>query len=322
MSNRTLREWRTARVVDSVPVTPTVRRVDLAVPAVTAPAPGSHLDVVIPLPEGEVIRSYSVVDDGRRPETVSVGVRLDPHSRGGSAFMHRLQAGDELIVSQPVQTFELTWGRPGYVLLAGGIGITPLVGMAQRLRHWGANYQLIYSARSREEMAFAHELQQDHPGRVRLTSDDIDGRLDLDGLVAGLPVDHELYVCGPMPMLHAARQAWAATGRPPGRLRFETFGSSGTAPAAPFVVRVPDAGVEAHVPADRTALDVLAEAGIEVMSDCLRGECGLCLVDVLDTEGPLDHRDVFLSDRQRATNTQMCLCVSRSAGGVVTLHVP
>jgi vanillate O-demethylase ferredoxin subunit len=236
--------------------------------------------------------------------------------------MHRLQPGDELTVSQPVQTFELTWGRPGYVLLAGGIGITPLVGMARRLRHWGADYQLIYAARSRAEMAFAHELQQDHPGRVRLTSDDTDGRLDLDDLVTGLPVDHELYVCGPMPMLHAARRAWAATGRPPGRLRFETFGSSGTTPAAPFVVRVPDAGVEAHVPADRTALDVLAEAGIEVMSDCLRGECGLCLVDVLDTEGPLDHRDVFLSDRQRATNAQMCLCVSRSAGGVVTLHVP
>lgn len=322
MSNRRLHDWQRATVVDNIPVAEGVRRVVLDLPGRPVAAPGSHLDVLLPLPAGEVVRSYSVVDDGRCPGRLSIGVRLDAINRGGSSYIHRLRPGDALTASQPVQTFDLTWGRPQYTLLAGGIGITPLVGMARRLRSWGAEYELVYVGRSRSTMPFVENLLADHPGRVRLHLSDERGRMDIDSFVQQLPIQTELYVCGPMGMLVAAQRSWASHDRPADRLRFETFGSSGTAPAVPFRVRVPRLGLETLVSADMTLLDALEASGAEVMSDCMRGECGLCVVEVLDHDQDLDHRDVFLSERQRALGDKLCACVSRCLAGTLTINIP
>lgn len=322
MSNRRLHDWQPATVVKNMVVADGVRRLVLDLPGRPVAPPGSHLDVLVPLPAGEVVRSYSVVDDGRCPGRLSIGVRLDPNSRGGSSYIHLLRPGHELTTSQPVQTFDLTWGRPHYMLLAGGIGITPLVGMARRLRNWGADYQLVFVGRSRATMPFVDDLLADHPGRVALHPSDEDGRMNIDALIRQLPAETELYVCGPMGMLVTAQRSWTAQDRPLSRLRFETFGSSGAAPAAAFRVQVPRLGVETLVPADMTLLEALDSSGAEVMSDCLRGECGLCVVEVLDHDQDLDHRDVFLSERQRALGDKLCACVSRCVGGTLTIDIP
>jgi ferredoxin-NADP reductase len=320
MSNRPVHQWRQAHVLDSIPVTRRVRRIVLG-GAPGGTAAGSHLDFLIPLPAGPATRSYSIVDDGRHPGTISVAVQLARHSRGGSAWMHELRSGDPVTVSQPVQTFPLTPGRPHYLLLAGGIGITPLVSMARQLHEWGREFRLVYTGRNPADMPFADQLQGAYPGQVEIVLS-ARGRLDIDCLIRRAPQETELYVCGPLSLLHDTQQTWLAAGRAAHSLRFETFGSGGTLTTRAFMVRVPRLGIVATVAADQTAVEALEAARAEVMYDCLRGECGLCAVPVLGCDGELDHRDVFLSDRQKKAGDQLCLCVSRVAGGSVTIDLP
>lgn len=323
MAHRSAPTWDRAVVRDTVLVADGIRHILLDVPGNPHAAPGAHIDVLVPAADGtRLVRSYSVVDAGRTPGVCGIAVRRDPRSRGGSAYMHALRPGDEITLSQPVQDFELTPGLPGYVLLAGGIGITPLIGMAHALKRRGADYRLVYTGRTRSAMAFVDELRADHGDRLDVVVDDESGMLDCGKLVAGLPADVELYVCGPPGMRTAVQEQWQQAGRPPGLLRFETFGSGGTLPTLPFTIRVPRTGLRVSVPADRSALQAVEAAGGEVMSDCLRGECGLCVVSILAADGPVDHRDVFLSPRQKALDEQICLCVSRLAGGTLTLDLP
>jgi vanillate monooxygenase ferredoxin subunit len=323
MAHRPAPSWERATVRSSTTVAESIRHILLDMPGtVTTPA-GAHINVLIPTAEGtQLERSYSIVDDGRTPDALGIAVRLAPHSRGGSAFMHRLRAGNQITVSRPVQNFELTPDRPGYVLLAGGIGITPMISMARALRRRAADYQLLYAGRTRTRMAFLDQLQADHPGRIRAVISEAGEHLDCAKLVADIPDATELYVCGPPTLLVAIQREWHNAGRPPGLLRFETFGSGGNLPTLPFDIHVPRIGVRARVPADQTAVQALERAGAEVMSDCLRGECGLCVAPILAADGPIDHRDVFLSPRQKAANADICLCVSRLAGGTLTIDLP
>jgi vanillate O-demethylase ferredoxin subunit len=122
-----------------------------------------------------------------------------------------------------------------------------------------------------------------------------------------------------MGLLRDVRQAWQQEERPPADLRFETFGTSGNHPSRPYRVTVPRHGVTVEVPVGTSMLDALQDAGVEIMYDCLRGECGLCRVRILEADGFVDHRDVFLSSRQRAEGRHMCACVSRIAGPGVTI---
>lgn len=322
MSNRVRPAWRLATILDEIPVTPSVRRIVLDVPGAGTPAPGSHLDVRIPGTEGRSTRSYSIVDDGRHPGAVSIGVRLDPASRGGSRQMHALRRGDRLEVTQPLETFDLAVGRPSYLLLAAGIGITPLVGMARRLRTIGADYRLIHIGRTAEDLPFLDELRADHGERVEPVFTSTGGRPNLDALVAAQPRDTEIYVCGPPGLLAAVQEAWVRDGRARRHLRYETFGGGSEHSDRPFELRVPRHGVAVTVPAESTMIDALSDAGVEVMYDCLRGECGLCLASVLDRGDGVDHRDVFLSERQKNTDEQLCLCVSRAAGASLEIDLP
>jgi ferredoxin len=124
-------------------------------------------------------------------------------------------------------------------------------------------------------------------------------------------------VCGPIGLMDAVRRAWSEAGRPIAMLRFETFGSSGRYAPEPFTVRIPR--LQREMPADSTMLAALESAGVELLADCRRGECGLCVVDVLDHDKPIDHRDVFFSDHEHADDRKMCTCVSRQVGGTVTI---
>jgi vanillate O-demethylase ferredoxin subunit len=290
----------------------------LPTPAPTPP-PGSHLDVTVRLPEGFDTRSYSLVDLGQDDGLLRIAVRRQQDGRGGSVWMHSLAPGDELEVVGPVDEFPLNPGSAPSVLLAAGIGITPVLGLARALRARGGAYRIVYGGRSRERMAFTAELTASHPGQVTLAESSRGERVSPAEVVAGVPRDGVLYVCGPMGLLRDVRQAWQQDGRPPADLRFETFGTSGNHAARAYQVTVPRHGVTVQVPVGTSMLDALQEAGVEIMYDCLRGECGLCRVQILETDGPVDHRDVFLSSRQRAEGHQMCACVSRIAGPGVTI---
>jgi len=312
MGATTHRRWTTATVVDTTPVADGIRRIVLEPASAGPPAPpGSHLDVGVYVNGGADLRSYSVVGMGPYGNTYVLGVQLARQSRGGSAYMHSLRRGAQIPVTQPLQNFPLAYGRPRYLLLAGGIGITALVAMGRDLKDRGADYRFVYGARSRHLMAFVDELATDHGDRLELRIDDEGGRLDVDELIAGLAPDTELYVCGPIPMLDAVRRGWAQAGRPPSSLRFETFGSSGRFAPEPFRVRIPRLGYDVMVPHDVSLLEALENAGADMMFDCRRGECGLCEVRVMDVHGVIDHRDVFFSDAQHQRGDRMCTCVSR-----------
>jgi vanillate O-demethylase ferredoxin subunit len=330
------KRWGKARVVDVCEVAQHVRQVVLAPEQLDAPAPpGSHIDIGVYIHGRADVRSYSVVGSGAYGSEIILGVQLARQSRGGSAFMHALRRGQEVSITQPLQNFPLNYGRPGYVLAAGGIGITALVGMGKALKARGADYRFVYGARTRGLMAFLDELVGEHADRLDLRIDDEGSGMEVGELVASVPVGGELYVCGPTPMLDAIKAAWAAAGRKPAELRFETFGSSGRFAPEPFTVRIPRLGMETTVPHDASMLEALEAGGTDMMFDCRRGECGLCQVKVLDVQGVIDHRDVFLSDDQHKAGDRLQCCVSRivspRTGGlaeadgqpaVVTIDVP
>jgi len=311
------KRWITARVLDACPVADNVKQIVLEPEQPGPPAaPGSHIDIGVYVNGRADVRSYSVVGMGAYGSELILGVQLARQSRGGSAFMHTLRRGQQVLITQPLQNFPLNYGRHAYVLAAGGIGITALVAMGQALKNRAANYRFVYGARSRSLMAFVDDLVTEHGDRLKLRIDDEDTSLDVEQLVADVPAGGELYVCGPTPMLDAIKQAWAKAARRPSDLRFETFGSSGRFAPEPFRVRIPRLGLETVVPHDVSMLDALEACGADMMYDCRRGECGLCQVKVLEVDGVIDHRDVFLSDAQHKAGDRLQCCVSR----VVSAH--
>lgn len=164
-------------------------------------------------------------------------------------------------------------------------------------------------------MAFLPQLQALLGDNLKVYVQDEGQDIDLPGLFADLPGDCEVYMCGPLGMLNAARQIWQQKGRAMSRLRFEVFGDSGAFSEQSFTVEVPALNRAVQVRADQTMLEALEEAGIDMIYDCRRGECGLCQVTIVDHDQPLDHRDVFFSSHERQEGTKICACVSRSCGG-------
>jgi vanillate O-demethylase ferredoxin subunit len=311
--------WQTARVAAITDLTPTVREFLLQPEGGSAIAwpPGAHLQLRLRVAGREQTRSYSLVGlPAEAGGAYRIAVKRLDDGRGGSKAMWSLAVGDTLPVSAPQNHFALALDAPESLLLAGGIGITPLVGMARALRQQGRAVRLLYGARSEAELAYAERLRAEL-GEALITAVAERGeRLDLAAAIAALPMGAPCYVCGPAGLLDAARAAWAAQGRAAADLRFETFGSGGRLPTGSFVVQVPRHGCELTVPPGESLLDALEAAGVEVMSDCRRGECGLCAMDVLALEGEIDHRDVFLSAHERATNQRICACVSRVVGRI------
>jgi ferredoxin-NADP reductase len=300
-------------------LTPAIRLIEIEpTDGFVPPTPGSHIDFSVMIGDRPDVRSYSVVGpcaDG----VYRIAVKRLEASRGGSAYMWSLAAGSRLPHSAPGNHFGLALGRPDYLLLAGGIGITPIFSHALALAHAGVHFRLIYASRSQSDLALAEELREQIGDRLEIVLSEERGRVDIAGEIAKLDAEGEFYVCGPIGMLEAAKQAWAASGRPKDRLRFETFGASGRWPAVPFTLKIPRLGKEIHVPATQSMLDALEAAGVEMIFDCLRGECGLCALPILGVVGVVDHRDVFFSEAEKAANVKLCTCVSRVYGSEITL---
>jgi len=283
-------------------------------------AAGSHIDLRLPLGAGDT-RSYSLIGEPSG-DTYRIAVKAQSRSRGGSLFMWSLKPGDRIDITSPIAGFELGLEALAYLLIAGGIGITPLIGMAAILTRRGVPLRFCYAGRSRAEMAYLDELRAMLGERLQIFAGDEGCRIDFAREIAVMPTGAELYLCGPMRLLAAARAIWAEAGRAPAALRFETFGSSGGFESLPFMVQLPRLGIDVRVAENVSMLDALEGAGVEVLADCRRGECGLCALDVIEADGSIDHRDVFFSDDEKRESRKICACVSRVSGGRIVIDPP
>jgi ferredoxin-NADP reductase len=316
-----LQDWQLAIVVATEDVTPTVRQFTLRPLNLLATqwSSGAHLQVQVDINGQPQTRHYSLVGTSDASHW-RIAVKRMEGGRGGSAAMWALQVGDKLPVSGPYNHFALDVSAPAYLLIAGGIGVTPLVQMAQHLAAHSKGkttpVRMLYGARTLDELAFEDVLREALGDRLQTCVAARGENIDFQAEIAALPPKAQLYTCGPVPMLEAIRSAWLAAGRRLADLRFETFGSSGNYAAQAFRVKVPRHQLDIMVPVDMTLLEALENAGIDTISDCRRGECGLCALDVVEVQGELDHRDIFLSNHEKKQNNRICVCVSRAVGTI------
>ena len=311
MAATNIEVWQDAEVTRIVEVADGIKRIELAPQLPKRAEPGSHIDLMVRINGDEAKRSYSVVESSADGRTLVISVLKAPLSRGGSSYMHELEVGDRLQITQPLQNFPLRVGAGHYLLLAGGVGITAMVNMASVLKRLNADYTLVFAGRKRSAMAYLDQLQAEHGSRLEVHVDDEGTSLKVDQLLARAGEETELYMCGPIRLMDAVRRGWLERELEPSALRYETFGNSGWHDPEEFIVRVPKLDLEVRVLQGRSMLEALEDAGADMMSDCRKGECGLCQVKVLGLAGRIDHRDVFYSDRQKQTGTSMCCCVSR-----------
>lgn len=272
---------------------------------------GAHGELCL----GEYERKYSLCG---RPDApgYDVAILLEEQGRGGSRHIHEVvRPGTELKLRGPNNLFRLDESARSYVLIAGGIGITPILAMADRLKMLGRDYVIHYAGRSRASMAFLARLESDHGGRVRIYSKQEGERADLPAIVDSLAEGAQIYACGPARMIRALEDLCAEL--PSNTLHFEHFSAQGSGldpeKESAFEVELMDSGLTVAVAADTTLLDAIRAVGIDLASDCCEGLCGSCEVSVL--EGEIDHRDLVLTRAERAENRRMMACCSRAKSG-------
>lgn len=284
---------------------------------------GAHIDLHL---ANGLIRSYSLCNAQNERHRYVVAINRDAASRGGSTAIHdTLKTGDTLLISAPRNNFELVETARHTAFIAGGIGITPIYAMILRLQALGRSWELHYSARLKAMCAFREELEQleaKKPGRVHLNFDhETGGKVtDLKGLMAPLEKDVHLYCCGPVPMLEAFEAAAQQAGFPSPQVHVEYF-TAKEAPAVEggFVIELAQSGKTLQVLPGKTILDTLLENGIEVMHSCTQGVCASCETRVLS--GIPDHRDMVLSEAERAANQTMMICCSGSKSAKLVLDI-
>ncbi|MDK9696042.1 MAG: PDR/VanB family oxidoreductase [Siculibacillus sp.] len=310
---------RTAVVVAVQPVATDVVRIDFAPDdGETGFESGAHVDVEVTIAGRRETRSYSLIP--APAGLCRIAVKRVPASRGGSAAMVRLAAGDRLVFSGPTNDFPAVFDGREKLLVAGGIGITPMISHARACARRGEPFRLVYAGRTRAGMAFLDEVAAEFGDRLELRISDEATRLDPAAQISRLAADGALWFCGPHRLLDGLRHAWKAAGRSWLDFRFESFGARGDACGSSFVVSVPRHGVEVTVPPERSMLEAMEAAGLDLMSFCLRGECGLCALPVTAVEGGrIVHMDVFFSDEEKANGASICPCVSRLDGGRITV---
>lgn len=291
-----------------------------ALPAFDA---GAHIDVH--LPDG-LVRQYSLCNDPGETHRYLIGVLRDPASRGGSQALHeQVQEGDLLKISAPKNHFPLAHEARRSLLLAGGIGVTPILCMAERLANAGAAFEMHYCTRSPEHTAFRTRIADaGFADKVRFHHDDgpVAQKLDLASLLAEARDEGtHLYVCGPRGFMDAVLEAARTQGWPEKRLHYEFFGAD-VAPSADdsgFEIQLASSGRIVMVPKDQTVVRALAAAGVEITTACEQGVCGTCLTRVL--AGVPDHRDSYLTPEERAANDRFLPCCSRGKSAQLVLDL-
>ena len=289
-------------------------------PVSGAPVPrftaGAHVD--LHLPNG-LVRQYSIANGEEERDRYLLGVKREAAGRGGSRFIHdELRVGEVLAIGGPRNNFPLVEAASHSLLVAGGIGITPIVSMVARLRSLARSWELHYAVRRRSEAAFFDELRSGG-GRVHLHVDEEQGAvLDVARVVGAAPDEAHLYCCGPAPMLDAFTAA--AAPRPAQHVHLEHF-SAAPPPAVEsgFIVELVRSKLQVSVAPGQTILEALRARGLEVEASCEQGICGSCETRVL--AGEPDHRDLLLSAEEKAANEVMMICCSGSRSAVLVLDL-
>jgi len=304
-------------------------RVFELVPLDNAPLPpyaaGAHIDVHLP---AGIVRQYSLCGQPQQDDGYVIAVQQAADSRGGSRAMHALNVGDTLRIEGPRNHFPLADDAPHSVLLAGGIGITPLLCMAERLAQTGASFELHYCVRERARAAFVERLDASLlAGRCTLYTDDAppEARVDIARIIRNAPRESHVYVCGPAGFMDHALSVATSAGFKGGQLHREYFGASASgayndaAKDRAFDVRLARRGGVVRVAREQTVVQALAAHGVHIDTSCEQGVCGTCLTRVL--AGDPDHRDLYLTDDERARNDRFLPCCSRACSDELVLDL-
>lgn len=280
---------------------------------------GAHIDIAVPgkVPgDAPIIRQYSLCNPPGETHRYLISVLKDTASRGGSEGVHeRIADGSVVRISAPRNLFPLAADAGHHLLLAGGIGITPILAMAYALQSKGEAFSLHHATRTASRTPFVSLMAaQAFADRVHHHFDDgaADQRLDIDALLAAASADTHLYVCGPQGFMDAVLGKARSAGWSNDRLHYEYFGAAPAAKAddGSFEIEVASTGQVIRVAPEQTALSALLDAGLDIPMSCEQGVCGTCLTGV--KSGQVDHRDHFLTDEEQAANDQFLPCCSRS----------
>ncbi|WP_420714015.1 PDR/VanB family oxidoreductase [Gordonia sp. SL306] len=301
---------RAMRVVGVVPLTPSIRHYRL-VPADGGPLtpyrPGSHLIVTA----GDHRNAYSLVDDGMLPTSYGISV-LRRGSGGGSAWLHdNVSEGDVLYAEGPRSMFAPIWDQRHALLVAGGIGITPILSHARSIARLGGTADVVYSYRSGSAAHLPDIRALAESSSVTLF--EVTGTPDTQWLLAdrlaNQPLGTHAYACGPAALLEAYQSAARAAGWTSARVHLERFSAPDRSPGEPFQVTVTSTGAVIDVPSGVSLLQRLLDHGVTVANLCRQGVCGECRIGV--RSGTIEHRDLVLDDDERAAGDSMLCCVSR-----------
>jgi ferredoxin-NADP reductase len=270
---------------------------------------GAHIRISLP---GGGDRPYSLMALPDLPKGCwALGVLREQLGMGGSSFMHALKIGDIVRASAPINSFGLHTGHTPAILFAGGIGITPILSMAAELQARGTPYRLHYAGRAPGSLAFLPQLRAICTNALSVHYDSDESRLDIAAVLDRAPGDAHIYVCGPAGMIEAVKNGAVDKGIAAARIHYELFTAAPTMSADDaFEVELRSTGQVITVAANQSIIDALERAGVEVLYDCRRGDCGICQCGVI--LGTPDHRDVILSDEEKASNKVMQICVSRA----------
>jgi vanillate O-demethylase ferredoxin subunit len=284
-------------------------RVDRApLPSFTA---GAHIDVHLP---NGLVRQYSLCNAPKDQLYYEIGVFNDPDSRGGSVLLHEVvNEGDRISISEPRNLFPLDNSASHHLLIAGGIGITPLLCMAEQLTEKQCNFDLHYCAKSQDHAGFINRINDsEFADRSHYHFSQRDGRLNIAEVLRHYDSGTHLYVCGPVPFMDAVLETAKAEGWPEAHLHREYFAAAkdDSKIDAAFEIQLGIDGEIIEIPADKTALEVLIERDIDVPFACEEGVCGSCSTRLL--EGEPEHRDVYMTAEEHLANQEFAICCSRS----------
>ncbi|MGO4235836.1 PDR/VanB family oxidoreductase [Pseudarthrobacter sp. YAF2] len=286
----------------------------------TAFEAGAHVDVAGPT---GIVRQYSLASDPRDSSSIMIAIKREPASRGGSEALHQLRVGDHLRIGKPRNLLSIAPNADRHLLVAGGIGVTPLLSMSYELHSRGEEFALHYFARSRDQLAFADFLENRAEFRDRVTIHLGTPRTQLPATLSsigeGLTGSSHVYTCGPTGFMAKVAETFTPVVGTD-HVHIEHFAAEETETSSnrAFDVQL-DTGESFEIPADRSILSVLEENGIEVFKSCGEGVCGSCVSGLL--EGVPDHRDHCLSEADKAAGKDIALCVSRALSDKLVIEL-
>ena len=302
------------RVAAIEQVTPQIKHFTLAavdgsrLPAFSG---GSHIIVVMRDVDRVHRNPYSLLGLPGQLETYEIAVRRMEQSRGGSQFMHdSVRVGSALEIAHPVNLFGLSKIGRKHILIAGGIGITPILAQMEDLHQAAVPYEIHYSVRAPEHAAFLARLHHRAIDRLNVYYDSRGDAIDFDGLLSTQPLGTHFYVCGPAGMIERVVAKAREWGWPESHIHWEQFSAPPAGEA--FDVHLARSNRDVHVVPDQSLLESIEAAGVEVPYLCRGGVCGFCRTEVLELDGELIHNDHYLSDEEKASRKAIMPCVSRA----------